>query len=101
MRINLTTTFAEKDKVKALGARWDVARKTWYIEDVEDLTPFKRWIPSIADWDEKQAAKGPKKPRKPTKQAKNSAPTMTGQAVPPHCGCNVLPWEHCEHDSSR
>ncbi len=96
MRINLTTTFAEKDKAKALGARWDVARKTWYIEDIEDLTPFRRWIPSIADWDEKQAAKGSKKPRKATKQAKNSAPKAIGQAVP-HCGCNALPWEHCEH----
>lgn len=99
MRINLTTTFAEKDKVKALGARWDIARKTWYIEDVEDLTPFKRWIPSIVDWDEKQAARGPKQPRKP-KKAKSSKPTTTGPAVP-DCGCNVLPWEDCEHDSPR
>lgn len=44
MRINLDCPFSEKDNAKALGARWDVARKTWYIENVEDLTLFMRWI---------------------------------------------------------
>lgn len=44
MRINLDCPFSEKDHAKALGARWDVARKIWYIENVEDLTPFMRWI---------------------------------------------------------
>lgn len=47
MRINLVTPFAEKDAVKALGARWDAALKLWYIVDVADLTPFNRWIPSM------------------------------------------------------
>ncbi|MDP2370491.1 DUF5710 domain-containing protein [Rhodoferax sp.] len=28
MRINLIAPFAEKDAVKALGARWDAAKKT-------------------------------------------------------------------------
>ena len=103
MRINLTTPFAEKDKAKALGARWDVARKTWYIEDVEDLTPFRQWIPDLAGWDEKKATQGPKKPRKPAKQAKAKAstPKTTGEAIPEHCGCNVLPWEHCEHSNQQ
>lgn len=44
MRINLDCPFSEKDHAKALGARWDVAKKMWYIENVEDLTPFMRWI---------------------------------------------------------
>lgn len=44
MRVNLKVPFAEKDKARALGARWDVARKTWYIEDVEDLEPFLPWM---------------------------------------------------------
>ncbi len=42
MRINLVAPFAEKDAVKALGARWDAANKNWYIIDVKDLTPFLR-----------------------------------------------------------
>lgn len=44
MRVNLRVSFEEKDEAKSLGARWDPARKTWYIQDVEDLTPFMRWI---------------------------------------------------------
>jgi hypothetical protein len=47
MRINLVTPFAAKDAVKALGARWDAAKKLWYIDDVADLTPFLRWIPNM------------------------------------------------------
>ena len=42
MRINLVTPYAEKDAVKALGARWDATKKLWYIVDVADLTPFNR-----------------------------------------------------------
>jgi hypothetical protein len=48
MRIHLVTPFAEKDAVKALGTRWDVAKKCWYIVDLADLTPFARWIPDMA-----------------------------------------------------
>lgn len=44
MRINLQCPFSEKDKAKALGAKWDAEKRCWYIVDVEDLTPFMRWI---------------------------------------------------------
>lgn len=76
MRTNLITPFAEKDAVKALGARWDADKKTWYITDVADLAPFARWIPDLA------AA------TKPTVEV-------------PHCGCDVLPWEDCQHTAGR
>lgn len=93
MRINLVTPFAEKDAVKALGARWDPAKKCWYITDVADLTPFLRWIPNM------EAAKV-------SPQALNMPPktTPTDIAVPTKhnggvadCGCDVLPWEDCVH----
>lgn len=45
MRIDLNVPFKEKDEANRLGANWDRARKTWYVEDVEDLKPFWRWIP--------------------------------------------------------
>ncbi len=45
MRTNLNVPYGEKDKAKSLGARWDMARRTWYIEDMENLTPFLRWMP--------------------------------------------------------
>ena len=76
MRINLTTPFAEKDQVKALGVGWDAARKVWYIEDVEDLTPFTRWIPELADWDEGKTARkaGKRASRQPSAPAPETKP---------------------------
>lgn len=46
MRIDLKVRYEEKDQARRLGARWDRARKTWYIEDVERLEPFLRWMPA-------------------------------------------------------
>lgn len=46
MRINLTVPFKDKDQVRRLGARWDLARRTWYVENVENLEPFLPWIPA-------------------------------------------------------
>lgn len=45
MRVNLNVPFSEKDKARRLGARWDAARNTWYVENVENLEAFLRWIP--------------------------------------------------------
>lgn len=85
MRINLVTPFAEKDAVKALGARWDPAKKVWYINDVADLTPFERWIPGAG------AVEAPARPPRGV---------TTGPAVAvPHCGCDVQPWDDCQHTS--
>jgi hypothetical protein len=92
MRINLKTPFAEKDAVKALGARWDAKLKVWYIADVADLAPFLRWIPTTvaaaADphGDAPAVAKTPSAPKQPK---------LTADV--PHCGCQVLPWEECMH----
>ncbi|HAL38579.1 MAG TPA: hypothetical protein DCP03_10880 [Polaromonas sp.] len=98
MRINLVTPFAEKDAVKALGARWDASKKLWYIVNVTDLTPFLRWIPNMeAAMEGSDAAPQMTKPRSsPPKPTKDSAPSKPVIEVP-HCGCNVLPWEDCVH----
>jgi hypothetical protein len=99
MRINLVTPFAEKDAAKALGARWDAAKKCWYIVDVEDLTPFLRWIPNL-DAAQDAGVKASVSP--PTSVVKSKPPATSKPAVEvPHCGCNVLPWEDCEHSLSR
>lgn len=45
MRINLQVPYEEKDQAKLRGARWDPARRTWYIQDPESLYKFWRWIP--------------------------------------------------------
>lgn len=40
----LKVPYAEKDEAKALGARWNSARKAWYVPDGKDEAPFARWI---------------------------------------------------------
>jgi hypothetical protein len=100
MRINLTTPFAEKDAVKALGARWDAVKKLWYVVDVADLTPFARWIPSEPTQAMQPDATDPKDPLKsrPMQTSHTKHPPATRVASPvPMCGCKVLPWEDCEH----
>jgi len=95
MRINLVTPFAEKDAVKVLGARWDAAKKCWYIVDVKDLMPFKRWIPNMeaaVDVSGGAAAK-PKFTLPPAFAAKQ--PKSPDDKA--DCGCDVLPWEDCVH----
>lgn len=45
-RTYLTTTFKEKEKVKALGARWDREAGQWYVPTDLDLAPFNAWLPA-------------------------------------------------------
>lgn len=59
MRTNLNVPFSEKDAARRLGAKWDLARKTWYVEDMENLEPFLRWIPDYL----KQPVKAPPRPK--------------------------------------
>jgi hypothetical protein len=101
MRINLTTPFAEKDAAKALGARWDSARKIWYVVNPLDLAPFMRWIPDIDTARENASPNAEVAKSKPSRagaqsDAKPSVITGSAEAVA-HCGCDVLPWVDCIH----
>lgn len=40
----LLVPFKEKDQVKSLGARWEPARKQWYVPSGLDLGPFRQWL---------------------------------------------------------
>ena len=42
----LNVPFAQKDAAKTLGARWDGAAKSWYVEEGRDLTAFAQWLPT-------------------------------------------------------
>jgi exodeoxyribonuclease VII large subunit len=44
----LVTAYADKDQVKTLGARWDPARRQWYVPAGRDITPFTSWLPEGA-----------------------------------------------------
>jgi hypothetical protein len=92
MRINLSTRYEERFEAKSLGAKWDPARKTWYIVDIEDLTPFMRWI------DRPNSNRSKREIGLMRSKAKLKKPRETVSVYKPHCGCyHVLPWEDCEH----
>jgi hypothetical protein len=40
----LKVPYAEKDQAKALGARWNAERKTWYVPDGQPTAPFEQWL---------------------------------------------------------
>lgn len=46
MKTYLKVPFSEKDEARKLGAKWDSARKTWFVENVENLASFLKWIPA-------------------------------------------------------
>ena len=99
MRIDLKVPFVEKDTAKALGARWDAAKRIWYVKDVSDLTPFSRWIPEVKAATDGSSSGGT---RKSTDIGKDPVVPIVGvitvpTVVVPHCGCDVQPWEDCEH----
>ncbi len=103
MRIDLKVPFAQKDAVKVLGARWDAAKKVWYIKDVADLSPFLHWIPNL-DAAPNGSTGGTTRQSTDRRHdsIKQSDGVTTGPVVVvPHCGCNVLPWEDCEHTANR
>lgn len=47
MRTDLNVPFGEHMTAKRLGARWDAARKVWYVPDGLDLVPFLHWVPGV------------------------------------------------------
>jgi len=44
----LNVPFSEKDRVKALGARWSGDDRAWYVPDGVDPEPFATWLPKAA-----------------------------------------------------
>lgn len=42
-KIYLNVPYAQKDEAKALGARWDAARKKWYVLAATDIALFAKW----------------------------------------------------------
>jgi hypothetical protein len=45
MRTDLKVPYAEKDQARKRGARWDAAKKVWFVENVENIAQFMRWMP--------------------------------------------------------
>ena len=62
----LNVAFRDKNKVKQLGARWDVDRKQWYAPAGIDLEPLRPWLAEA-----EQALDAPE--ASPTRQADSAA----------------------------
>lgn len=94
MRTNLQVPFAEKDEAKQLGARWDAARKLWYVENKSDMAPFARWMPSGSGAGTSGAESSNPSPLKKTH---SEGITIVGSKYVEHPRvCDCLPWEECD-----
>lgn len=93
MRTNLQVPFAEKDDAKKLGARWDAARKLWYVEDKADLAPFAKWMTGST-----ATASVPASPKRSASQKMATAGmTVVGSNyVPQPRVCDCFPWDVCD-----
>ena len=43
-RVYLEVPFAEKDRAKEFGARWDPSKVQWYAPPDTDLSPLREWM---------------------------------------------------------
>jgi len=94
MRTNLQVPFADKDQAKKLGARWDAARKVWYVENKTDMAPFSRWAPSPHG----QSGVGEQPPKNISGnkfQAAGKVIVGSDYCVPARI-CQCLPWDVCD-----
>lgn len=39
----INVPFKQKELAKALGAKWNIGEKSWYVEQGDDLNKFERW----------------------------------------------------------
>jgi len=46
VRAHLEVPFCQKERAKALGARWDPEHKKWFVEQGQNLADFSEWLPS-------------------------------------------------------
>ncbi len=52
IRVDLTVPYARKEEAKALGARWDGDKRTWFAPAGTDLQGFdQRWLPKNCEID--------------------------------------------------
>ena len=95
MRTDLRVPYAEKDEAKRLGARWDPARKVWYIENVADTAQFSRWMPGTGT-DSLSGAGTPAKAAQPSRAQSAGTPITGNNYAPQARVCDCLPWDVCD-----
>lgn len=93
MRLDLKVPYAEKDQAKQLGARWDPARKLWYIDDKLDAGLFARWQPRPHDAAAPPAAATAAGGQR--RRPAGSEPQRGSRYVEQASVCDCLPWDDC------
>lgn len=94
MRFNLKVPFAEKEAAKKLGARWDAARKVWYVVNQDDMQPFTKWSPTAHD--DSEVAPSPPKKAAVMRSESTGKVYVGSQYVELPVVCECPPWEVCE-----
>ncbi len=92
MRLNLKVPFSEKDAAKKLGARWDAARKIWYVVNQDHLAPFAQWSPTPHD----EADATLPIPQKAIQTVSSGKVYVGSEYVERPRVCECVPWETCE-----
>jgi len=87
----LKVPYAEKDEAKALGARWNPTRKSWYVPDGVAAEPFAKWLAGGA---------GDASPGEPaSRDARAAKPVVGSKYVELPHACN--PFEECDECKPR
>ncbi|MFT4174225.1 MAG: DUF5710 domain-containing protein [Rhodocyclaceae bacterium] len=96
MRVDLRVPFAEKDEAKRLGAKWDPAKRVWYVVNVPNLASFQRWLVDPSDPAASAPTPAAKRPAGAGAGRVNSSAgkTVVGSAYVA-LACDCLPWEGC------
>ena len=94
-RFYLTVPFAQKDEAKGLGARWDPARKRWYVPDGVDRGLFERWVSEEPDSQQSSSSAYSEQRARAPSQKQASAGVVISSSDPnfvPYSG-EIPPWE--------
>jgi hypothetical protein len=97
MRYNLKVPFAQKEAAKQLGARWDAARKIWYVISPKAMEAFAHWAPTEDNSTQAPTASTARPLGQPSPDQGHPGIRTGPKEFKPLCSCAVLPWEHCEH----
>ena len=92
MRFDLKVSFAERDAVKKLGARWDAAAKVWYVVDKDDMAPFSKWLPVLNEL----GSSAPTQKTAPARTETTGKVIVGSNYVEHPRVCECLPWDVCD-----
>lgn len=92
-KIYLNVPYAQKDTAKALGAKWDPAKKQWYVPASMDITLFAKWQGEASTVKSSTPAKGNSKSRASNKNVVLGVTTYGKNKDLTTCSKDAPPWD--------